>query len=99
MKRELPVYLFTGFLGSGKTTFIQDTLESEDFLTEERTLFLLCEEGEIEYEPSKFYDTDIHFETIENESDITPDYLDRLAEKNDAEAVIVEYNGMWMLDT
>ena len=28
---ELPVYLFLGFLESGKTTFIQDTLQ-EDYL-------------------------------------------------------------------
>ena len=26
--REIPVYLFTGFLESGKTTFIQETLPS-----------------------------------------------------------------------
>lgn len=99
MKKEIPVYLFTGFLGSGKTTFIQDTLESENFLTEERTLFLVCEEGEIEYEPEKFFDTDIHIEQIEDEQYITPDNLDKLADKYDADAVIVEYNGMWMLDT
>ena len=45
---EIPVYLFTGFLGSGKTTFIQDLLEGDDFNAGERTLLLLCEEGEVE---------------------------------------------------
>ena len=52
---EVPVYLFTGFLGSGKTKFIQDALEGEDFNAGERTLLLLCEEGEEEYDPSKFF--------------------------------------------
>ena len=99
MKKEIPVYLFTGFLGAGKTTFIQDTLESEDFLTEECTLFLVCEEGEVEYEPKKFYDSDIHIEVVENEADLTTEYMDKMADKYDADAVIVEYNGMWMLDT
>lgn len=28
---EIPVYLFTGFLESGKTSFIQEALEGEDF--------------------------------------------------------------------
>ena len=98
MEREIPVYLFTGFLGAGKTTFIQDTLESDEFLTEERTLFLVCEEGEEEYHPSKFFDTDVHIETIEDEEDLTTDRLDSLAEKYDAEAILIEYNGMWMLD-
>ena len=41
--RELPVYLFTGFLGGGKTTFIQDTLNSPDFDPEVPTLLLVCE--------------------------------------------------------
>lgn len=99
MDREIPVYLFTGFLGAGKTTFIQDTLESEDFLTEERALFLVCEEGEIEYHPSKFFDTSINIEVVEDEESLTPELLDSLAEKYDAEAVLVEYNGMWSLDS
>ena len=89
MKKEIPVYLFTGFLGAGKTTFIQDTLESEDFLTEECTLFLVCEEGEVEYEPKKFYDSDIHIEVVENEADLTTEYMDKMADKYDADAVIV----------
>ena len=55
MPEELPVYLFTGFLDSGKTTFIQDALESRDFGEGEQTLLIVCEEGEIEYEPDRFY--------------------------------------------
>ena len=45
---EIPVYLFTGFLESGKTTFIQDILEGSDFNAGERTLLLMCEQGEVE---------------------------------------------------
>ena len=43
-KKEMPVYLFTGFLDSGKTTFIQGTLEDPAFNNGEKTLILLCEE-------------------------------------------------------
>ena len=49
---ELPVYLFTGFLESGKTKFIQETLEDSRFNAGERTLLLVCEEGVEEYEPT-----------------------------------------------
>ena len=31
MQNEVPVYLFTGFLGAGKTTFIQDILSDKHF--------------------------------------------------------------------
>lgn len=43
---EIPVYLFTGFLDSGKTSFIQDTISDPDFLADEKTLLIACEEGE-----------------------------------------------------
>ena len=96
---EIPVYLFTGFLESGKTTFIQEALEGPDFNMGERTLFLLCEEGEEEYHPSRFFGTNVFFETIENEEDLTTEHLEELQKKHKIERVIVEYNGMWMLDT
>ena len=47
---ECLVYLFTGFLESGKTTLIQETLKDDGFNTgDEKTLILLCEEGEVCY--------------------------------------------------
>ena len=98
--KEVPVYLFTGFLGSEKTTFIQDAMEGEDFNSnEDRTLLLLCEEGEIELHPAKFYGPNVFIETVEQESDLTPEHLDELLKKHQAERVVVEYNGMWGLDS
>lgn len=96
---EIPVYLFTGFLESGKTSFVQEALEGEDFNSGERTLLLLCEEGEEEYHPAKFFGTNVFIETIEDEEDLTPEHLEELQKKHDVERVIVEYNGMWSLDT
>ena len=46
----VPVYLFTGFLESGKTTLIKETLLDAGFNTGERTLLLACEEGMEEYD-------------------------------------------------
>ena len=39
--KEIPVYLFLGFLESGKTKFIQDTLCDERFNNGEKTLLKL----------------------------------------------------------
>ena len=47
-RRNVPVYIFTGFLESGKTTFILDTLSQDYFATGERTLLIVCEDGETE---------------------------------------------------
>lgn len=46
----IPVYVFTGFLESGKTKFIQDILADPNFTENERTVLLLCEEGIEEYD-------------------------------------------------
>ncbi len=96
---EMPVYLFTGFLESGKTTFIQEALEGSDFNMGERTLLILCEQGERELDPSSFFGKNVFIEVIENEEDLTTDYLKRIQDKHRPERVVVEYNGMWMLDT
>ena len=97
MQNDVPVYLFTGFLGAGKTTFIQDILTDRNFNEGENTLLLLCEEGEEEYDSSKFAYKNTFIEVIENEEDLTRENLDSLVKKHLAERVIIEYNGMWML--
>ena len=52
--KEIPIYLFTGFLEAGKTKVIQETLEDEAFNTDEQTLIISCEEGLEEYDISSF---------------------------------------------
>ncbi len=96
--REIPVYLFTGFLESGKTTFIQGTLEDERFNTGEKTLLLVCEEGEEEYNPSEFYGQNVHIKVMEDKTEMTEQNLDTWAKQAHAERVLVEYNGMWMIN-
>ena len=94
---DIPVYLFTGFLDAGKTTFIQETLEDERFNSGEKTLLLVCEEGEIEYEPSKFAHEGITISKVENEADLSVELLKKLQKQANAKRVIIEYNGMWQL--
>lgn len=98
MTQEIPVYLFTGFLDAGKTKFIQETLEDVRFNNGESTLLLLCEEGEEEYDPSAFSGKNVFIEVIEEKDELTPQNLERLQRKHAVERVVVEYNGMWMLD-
>lgn len=96
---DIPVYLFTGFLGSGKTTFIADLFSDEDFNEGERTLLLMCEDGEVEYDPSTFAFPNVVIERISNEEDLKREVLKEWSEKNDVDRVVVEYNGMWMLES
>ena len=97
--REIPVYLFTGFLDAVKTTFIQETLEDPQFNDGQKTLILLCEEGETELSPIKFAASGCKIVTEDEEEQLTESYLADLQEKLQFERVVVEYNGMWLLDT
>ena len=97
--KQIPVYLFTGFLEAGKTKFIQETLEDRRFNTGERTLLLLCEEGVEEYDPSRFAASGVWLETVEDEAELTTQNLKALADRHKCQRVLVEYNGMWMLNT
>lgn len=94
---ETPVYLFLGFLESGKTKFIQETLEDKRFNTGEKTMLLVCEEGEEEYDASKFSTKGVEVVYIESEKELTEEKLSALQKEKGIERVLVEYNGMWLL--
>lgn len=101
MPKEIPCYLFTGFLDSGKTSFLQETLEDERFNDGvESTLVLLCEEGDVELDLTKLPEgaKNIHVEIIDSQKQLNVDKLGRLAAKYDADKVMIEYNGMWLID-
>ena len=96
---ETPVYLFLGFLESGKTKFIQETLEDPRFATGEKTLLLVCEEGEEEYETIKFANAEsVDLVVLEDKDQLTEEYLTQLQTEHGAERIVVEYNGTWMLE-
>ena len=97
-KKEIPVFLFTGFLESGKTKFIQETLEDKRFCKGERTLLLVCEEGEEEYAPDQFADGKVYIRMLEREEDLNEHNLTRFMHETRADRVLIEYNGMWLLD-
>lgn len=94
----MPVYLFTGFLESGKTKFIQETLEDKRFCNKEKTLLLVCEEGEEEYAPEQFATDTVVIRVLEGQEQLTTENLTKWAQETKADRVVIEYNGMWLLD-
>lgn len=96
---DVPVYLFTGFLESGKTTFIQETLEDVRFNNGDMTLLLLCEEGEEEFAPERFASPNVVCKVVEEQEDLTAANLTKWLKEANAVRVVCEYNGMWLLQT
>jgi len=97
--QEIPVYLVSGFMDSGKTTLIEDTLYNQGFAEEGRTLLICCEDGDVEYNQEALKKNFVTLVMIENEEDFTTETLEELQKKYDPEQVFVEYNGTWGMDT
>ena len=95
---EIPVYLFMGFLESGKTSFIQDTLEEDYFNDGQRTLLFACEEGMEKYDEELLKRTNTTIVYVEEEEDFNRDFLISKVLQYYPDRVIVEYNGMWSVE-
>ena len=96
---EVPIYLFTGFLEAGKTKYVQEILEDKRFNAGERTLLVVCEQGEEEYDPTAFASKNVFVEYLDEESQLTQDWLLQKQKEHKARRVLMEYNGMWQLST
>ena len=92
---DVMVYLMTGFLDSGKTQFLTFTLEQDYFQIQGKTLLILCEEGEEEYDPKEMLKYGVVIEKVEDKEDLTEAWLEEMNRKHKPERVVVEYNGMW----
>ena len=90
---QIPVYAFTGFLDSGKTKFIQETLEDERFNAGEKTLLLVFEEGEEEFDFSTYPHKNVYLEVL-NQETVTTRELAALQKKYKPERIVAELNGM-----
>lgn len=94
---DVPVYLITGFLESGKTSFILETLNDKEFSKGEKTLVIACEQGEVEFDERILKASNSVVEYIEEEEDFNPTNLTALIKKHKPSRVMLEYNGMWSL--
>ena len=97
-EREVPVYLFTGILESGKTSFIRDTLNDRGFQRGEKTVLILCEEGIEEYDEVALSKKNVFIEKVENKEDLNSKFYRKCEELHHPERVMIEYNGMWEMD-
>lgn len=95
MDSEVMVYLMTGFLDSGKSQFLKFTLQQDYFQIDGKTLLILCEEGETEFDPMEMLKYGVVIETIEDQEDLTEERLEELNRIHEPERVVIEYNGMW----
>lgn len=97
-KPEVLIYLFTGFLESGKTKIIKETLADPEFSNGEKTLVIQCEEGIEEYEETQLKQWNAQVAVLEEEEDFTEDFLKDCHKKYKPDRVMLEYNGTWNME-
>lgn len=95
---EKPVFIINGFLDSGKTSFIKDTLNDPQFLEGGRLLIILCEEGEEEYDEVALQEKGVSIITVEEQSQLTGQFLNGLELYYNPNMIMFEMNGMWNMD-
>lgn len=93
--KEVPVFLLNGFLESGKTTLIKEIVENNETYHNNSTVIIACEDGEIEYDEEWCEKYQIHVEHISKQSDLTPEYMERVDEIYMPDRFVIEYNGFF----
>ena len=93
--QKIPVYMITGFLESGKTSFLQDIVTDEDFTEGQRCLLIVCEEGEVEYNNEDLCGNNITMITVNEEEKMNTDFLKYCIRQYTPKKIFIEMNGMW----
>ena len=75
---RIPIYLITGFLDSGKTTLLTDTLNMDYFNDGQRTVLLMCEDGEVEYNAQYLAERNCRLIPIEDQSQLNTAFLEEI---------------------
>lgn len=95
---DIPVFIINGFLESGKTTFISETVTDEEFSNGDKTLLIVCEEGEEEYDMKLMQKHNVAIEYVDSPDELTEFYFKDVNAKHKPKRVMLEYNGTWSMD-
>lgn len=97
-RKPLPVYLFTGFLDGGKTSFIRQTMDEGQFKDGRTTLFVVCEDGEESIDIIRLGDNKFVSRKVEDEDSVSEALFKGFDKEVRPDRVIIEANGMWDVD-
>ncbi len=95
---EVPIYLITGFLEAGKTSFLNFTVRQDYFQIDEPTLLITTEEGEEAYDEKDLLKYKTMVEVIDDQEAFTYENLRALQRKYHPDRVILEFNPLWSVD-
>ena len=87
--------IITGFLESGKTTFIQEMIEKNVLMEYQKTILIVCEEGYVEYKEEILAKHGIDLIVVQEHSELNDLFFQNIENEYSPEHIMVEYNGTW----
>ena len=92
MNYEIPVFLFNGFLDSGKTTLIKEIIEGEKSYHGYNTLIIAFEDGENGYDEEWIKNNEINVVIVEDEEFKDELFFYELVKKYKPKQIVMELN-------
>ena len=92
MNEKIPVFLFNGFLDSGKTTLIKEIIDGEPAYQTKDTLIISFEDGEVEFSKSWIEKNNINFVLIEDEDLENENLFFEIVQKYQPKQIVIELN-------
>ncbi len=99
MMEPTPVYICTGFLDSGKTLLVKDTLMEQEWIEPGLTLLLLIAKKVRKSIPKNIWKKMIWcFLKIDKFEQLNAAFFKTARRNYHPAQVVIEYNGMWKLE-
>lgn len=95
---EVPVFVINGFLESGKTSLIKDVISSNYGKQAGKTLLIVCEEGEIEYDQKFLDEYLVDVEYVHDETKLTKSFFEQMDNMYEPARVVIEFNSFFSFD-
>jgi len=89
-----PVYVFSGFLDSGKTQAIKESLYNPNFNEGEPSLIICFEQGDVIYDDKFLKITNTQIIYMDSISDLTLEKQKQIDKEYNVERIFIELNGM-----
>lgn len=99
MAKEVLVFFITGFMDSGKTSLINETVYGSQFAEEPgKKLIICCEDGDEEFDTEKLKTVNAELVMLEEKEDFTVEKLKEINSVYKPDYVFIEYNGTWEVE-
>ncbi len=92
---DYKIYLIGGFFESGKTTFVNRVLQTEDFKDGKKTVLICCEQGIVQYDRRILKRSNTTLVTISDEEELRTTLFRDILKQHSPDRIIIEYNGTW----